>query len=105
MFSYQNGSWVRIILALGTNHLNFGYESSGYETSMGTKREVQKVEKLSFLSHGFGPRMAFFSSFFFLGNIGSENVFHDILERQNNFLGYKNMKSKKSNIWDFSKGG
>ena len=27
-----------MILALGTNHLNFGYESSGYETSMGTKR-------------------------------------------------------------------
>ena len=26
-------AWVRIILALGTNHLNFGYESSGYETS------------------------------------------------------------------------
>ena len=23
---------------LGTNHLNFGYESSGYETSVGTKR-------------------------------------------------------------------
>ena len=32
--------WVRIILALGTNHLNFGYESSGYETSVGTKRPV-----------------------------------------------------------------
>ena len=29
--------WVRIILALGTNHLNFGYKSSGYETSVGTK--------------------------------------------------------------------
>ena len=40
MFSYQNGSWVRIILALGTNHLNFGYELSGYETSVGTKRPV-----------------------------------------------------------------
>ena len=38
MFYYQKGSWVRIILALGTNHLNFGYESSGYETSVGTKR-------------------------------------------------------------------
>ena len=25
---------------LGTNHLNFGYESSGYETSLGTKRSV-----------------------------------------------------------------
>ena len=45
MFYYQKAVgyessklWVRIILALGTNHLNFGYESSGYETSVGTKR-------------------------------------------------------------------
>ena len=35
--------WVRIILALGTNHLNFGYESSGYETSVGTKRPVSVI--------------------------------------------------------------
>ena len=40
MFYYQKAVgyessklWERIILALGTNHLNFGYESSGYETS------------------------------------------------------------------------
>ena len=33
---------------------------------------------------------------FFLGNIGQENVFYDILERKNAFLGYKNKKIKKS---------
>ena len=33
---------------------------------------------------------------FFLGNIGQENVFYDILEPRNNFLGYKNEKFKKS---------
>ena len=38
----------------------------------------------------------FFQPFFFLGNIGEENVFYDILERKNAFLGYKNNKSKKS---------
>ena len=32
----------------------------------------------------------------FLFNIGQENVFHDILERNNAFLGYKNKKLKKS---------
>ena len=37
-----------------------------------------------------------FSNFFFLGNIGKENVFYDILERKNAFLGYKNKKFKKS---------
>ena len=30
-----------------------------------------------------------------LGNIGQENVFYDILERKNAFLGYKNKKFKK----------
>ena len=39
---------------------------------------------------------------FFLGNIGKENVYYDILERKNVFLGYKNNKSKKSKNWHFS---
>ena len=41
---------------------------------------------------------------FFLGNIGQENLFCDILEGKNAFLGYKNNKFKKSKNWDFSKG-
>ena len=41
---------------------------------------------------------------FILGNIGQENVFHDILEGIYAFLGYKNKKFKKSKKWDFSKG-
>ena len=68
------------------------------------------------LTHGFGPKMAIFptlffkefrkgkvnrwfwpknghfSNFFFLRNLGQENVFYDILERKNAFLGYKNKK-------------
>ena len=47
--------------------------------------------------------MAIFPSFF-LGNIGQENVFYDILERKNAFVGYKNRKLKKSKNWRFSKG-
>ena len=35
------------------------------------------------LTHGFGPKMAIFPTFFFLGIIGQENVFYDILERKN----------------------
>ena len=46
--------------------------------------------------------MAIFPTFFFLGNIGQENVFYDIVKRKNAFLGYKNMKSKKSKNWHFS---
>ena len=41
---------------------------------------------------------------FFLCNIGQENVFYDILERKNAFLGYKNKKFKKSKNWHSSKG-
>ena len=46
--------------------------------------------------------MAIFPTLFFLGNIAQENVFYDILERENAFLGYKNKKSKKSKNWHFS---
>ena len=46
-----------------------------------------------------------FSHLFILGNIGQENVFYDILERKNAFVGYKNKELEKSKNWDFSKGG
>ena len=36
------------------------------------------------------------SNFFFLGNIGQENVFYDILRRKNACLGYKKEEFKKS---------
>ena len=62
---------------------------------------VQKwpVFQLSFLGN-----IGIFSNFFFLGNKGQENLFYDILERKNAFLGYKNDKFKKSKNWHFSKG-
>ena len=47
--------------------------------------------------------MAIFPTFF-ESNIGQENVFYDILETKNAFLGYKNQKFKKSKDWHFSKG-
>ena len=37
------------------------------------------------LTHGFGSKMAIFPTFF-LGNVGEENVFSDILERKSAFL-------------------
>ena len=40
-------------------------------------------------------KLSFFQPFFFLGNIGQENVFYDIVERKNALLGYKNKKFKK----------
>ena len=52
----------------------------------------------------FWSKNSHFSNFFFLGNIGQENDFYDILEPKNAFLGYKNNKFKKSKNWHFSKG-
>ena len=58
-------------------------------------------------SKGFNPwywsKNGYFSNFFFLGNIGQENVLYDILEPKNAFLGYKNKKFKISKNWRFSK--
>ena len=48
------------------------------------------------LTLGFGQEIAIFPVSFFLGNIGQENVFYDILERENAFLSFKNQKFKKS---------
>ena len=52
----------------------------------------------------FWSKIGHFSTFCFLGNICQENVFYDILERKNAFLGYKNNKFKKSKNRHFSKG-
>ena len=46
------------------------------------------------LTHGFAQKLAIFPCFFFLGNIGKENEFYDILERKSAFLGNKNKKFK-----------
>ena len=62
----------------------------------------------------FWSKNGHFSNFFFLGNVGQENVFYDILERKNAVLDYKNKKfrnsknghfSKEVNPWFWSKNG
>ena len=45
-----------------------------------------------------------FFQLFFLGNVGQENVFYDILGRKNGFLGYKTRNSKSREIDIFPKG-
>ena len=54
------------------------------------------------LTHNFSPKMAIFQ-IFFLGNIGYEFVFYDILQRNNRFLGYKKKNSKSRKIGIFPK--
>ena len=45
--------------------------------------------------HGISPKMAIFPTFFFLGNLGPENFFYDILEPKNAFLGKKKQEGQK----------
>ena len=52
----------------------------------------------------FWSKNGHFFQFFFFGNMGQENVFYDILERKNAFLGYKKKTIKRSKNWHFSKG-
>ena len=75
---------------------------------LGYKNKKFKKSKNWHFSKGVNPwfwsKNGHFSNFFFLGNIGQENVFDDILELKNAFLGYKSKKFKKSKNWHFSKG-
>ena len=65
------------------------------KTTSSKSREIHIFPKG--LTHAFGPKIADFPTFFGGGgNIGQENVFYDILERENDFLGYKNSKFKQS---------
>ena len=73
------------------------------------KNKNSKKSKNWHFSKGVNPSMVLvrkwpFFQLFFLGIIGQENVFYDILEQKNVFLSYKNKKSKKSKNWRFWKG-
>ena len=70
------------------------------------KRKFKKSKNWHFLkgvNPWFWSKNVHFLKLFVLGNLGKENVFYDILERKNAFLGYNNKKLKKSKNWHFSK--
>ena len=74
---------------------------------LGYKNKKFKKSKNWYFSKGVNPwfwsKNGDFLNFFFLRNIGQRNVFYDILEWKNAFLGYKKKKLKKSKNWHFSK--
>ena len=63
------------------------------------KNKKFNQSKISDFSTGvnawFWSKNGHFSKFFFFGHVRQENVFYDILERKNAFLGYKNKNFKK----------
>ena len=72
----------------------------GYKTRSSKIRKIEIFEKG--LVHGFWSKICYFSVFFILGNMGQENLFYDIVQRKNVFLGYKSKNSKWSKIGHFS---
>ena len=71
------------------------------------KNKIKKAKNWHFfkgINPWFWSKYGRFSNFFFLGNVGQENVFYDILERKSASLGYKNNNFKKSTNWHFSNG-
>ena len=75
---------------------------------LGSKNKKFKKSKNWQFSKGVKPWLRVQKWPFFqllsLGNIGQDNVFYDILQRKNAFLGYINKKFKKSKNWHFSEG-
>ena len=92
---------------------NIGLENTFYDilerknAFLGYKNKKFKKSKNWHFSKRVNPRFwsknGHFSNFFFR-KYRKENVFHDILERKNAFLGYKNKRINNSKNWHFCKG-
>ena len=86
--------------------VNIGQENVFYDilerknAILGYKNKKFKKSKNWHFFKGVNPWFWFknghFPNFLFLSNLDKENVFYDILERKNAFLGYKKRKFKNS---------
>ena len=109
MVSVQKRAFFQFFLFVNIVQENVLYDILERKNAfLGYKNKMFKKSKNWHFSKGVNPwfwsKNGHFSNFSILGNIGQENVFYDILERKNDFLGCKNKKFKKSKNWHFSKG-
>ena len=93
-FSYKNGHFSKVFFLGNIGKENvFHYILEQKKAFLGYKKKKLKKSKNWYFSKGVNPwfrsKNNHFSKLFFLGNIGQENVFHNILEKRK-FLGYKN---------------
>ena len=108
-FWSKNGHSSNFFFLSNVGQENVFYDIlEGKNAFLGYKNNKFKNSKNWHFSKGVNPwfwsKNGHFSNFFFLGNIGQENVFYDILKQKNAFLDYKNKKFKTSKKWHFSKG-
>ena len=99
-FWYKNGHFSNFLfLAIQARKMSFTIFQKEKTPFQAIKTRSSKSRKIDIfpkgLTHGFGPKMAIFL-ISFLGNIGQERVFYDILKRKNALLRYKNKEFKKS---------
>ena len=108
-FWSRNGHFSNFFFFVNIGQENFWFMIFQNETTpfLAIKTRSSKSRKMDIFRKGltlaFGPKMAIFPTFF-LSNICQENVFYDIVERKNAFLGYENEKFKRWKNGHFSKG-
>ena len=106
MVLVQKLPFFQLFFLANLGHWNIFYDILEQKNAyLGYKNNKFKKLKTWHFCKGVNPwfwsKNCHFFNFFFLGNLGQENVFYDILERENAFLGYKNKKFKN---WHFCKG-
>ena len=74
----------------------------------GIKTRSSKSRKIDIfvkgLTHGFGPKMAFFQTFIFLANVGQKNIFYSTINQKMAFQAINTRSSKTRTIDIFPKG-
>ena len=96
-FWSKNGHFSNLLFLSNLGQQNVFYDILKRKNAiLGYKNKKFKHSKNCHFSQRVNPwllsKNGHFSTFFFLSNLGQENVFNDILERKNAFLGYKNKK-------------
>ena len=99
-FWSKNGNFSQLFFLSNIGHEKVFYDIlEPKNTSLGYENTKFRDSKNWHFSKRVNPwywsKNGHFSNFFFLGSIGQENAFYDILEPKNTFLGYKNEKFKK----------
>ena len=105
-FLSKNGNFCQLFYSGNIGQQNVFYDILERKKAfLGYKNKKLEKSKNWHFSKGVNPwfwsKNGHFFNFLFLGNIGQENVFYDIVERKDAFLGYKkrNLKSWKIAIF------
>ena len=106
-FGSKNGRFCNFIFqAIQARKMSFTIFQNEKTLFKAIKRRCSKSRKIDNfpkgLTHGkFWSKNGRFSNFYFLVDIGKENVFYDILHRKNAFFAYKtkSSKSRKTDIF------